>query len=94
MSKDIGLSEEQARQAWVKGFESAASLCQDTVERILSSAVYHPETVSYCVNKEALESELSKVKDGMYTQMRVAQKVGLDYYLAQTSPKTILEEAK
>jgi hypothetical protein len=82
MMRDIGLSEEQARQAWNKGWDSASSLAEDALRELMSRVQYVPETKQYMLDEETVEALKDKMKSGLYKEMRVSQKAGLDYYFA------------
>lgn len=80
---------EEAREIWLKGFNSAASLCEKEIRILLDRAHYQAHNAIYAIPSEAISAVKEHVANGLYKEMRIADKAGLDYYFAQTDPASI-----
>lgn len=82
-------TDEELQRSWLAGWNSAASACEDALAVLLEGAVYRPEQSCYQINTEQLDALRYKLKNGLYKQMRVGDRAGLDYYFATTDPSSI-----
>jgi hypothetical protein len=80
------VTDDQVRQIWSAGFDSASSILKDALTDLLEHAYYNPDQLSYLIPSEQLGMVKDMLASGYFTQMRVGTKSGLDYYMAMSNP--------
>lgn len=85
------LTDEQLFEVWRKGWDSAVSVAEQAMKEMMSQWRERFETNTVEIPKETFELMRQKVEDGLWKNMRIAQRGGLDYYFAATDPRSLAE---
>lgn len=90
MSKTYKLTEKEIFEIWKKGWNSAQSIAEQAIQELIDPhrEVFERDTVE--IPKENFVAFKDRVTEGLYTNMPVSKKGGLDYYFAATDPKHLV----